>query len=128
MEIFICCVYVHVCGCVCVQTITFLCSALCISLNRTCLLAIHNITHSLSPHHQNHESWHNSMVERRAQFPSSSSSSYPPLPSSPSLELAFSAASWNVSMRRVRSQGRFLPRKTYSDRIEGGGGGGGGSD
>ncbi len=118
MEIFIWCVCVHICVCVCVcpkpshsssSTLVYKSKS---SLG-TCLLAIHNITHSLS-------FWTIHIIRTTKAGTIAwwkeepSFLSFSPLPSppllplySPSLELAFSAASWNVSMRRVRSQGRF---------------------
>lgn len=89
----------------------------------TCLLAIHNITHSLS-------FWTIHIIRTTKagtiawwKGEPSFLPSPPLLPLySPSLELAFSAASWNVSVRRVRSQGRFsAQKKPHSDRSEGGG-------
>lgn len=114
------CLTVCVCGCVCpnhhIPPLRSVYKSKSSSL-RTCLHAIHNITHSLSflnyPHHQRHESWHNSMMEKESPVSSPSHPSPPFLLFSivPSPMLAFSTASWNVSMRRVRSQGCFLCKK-----------------
>lgn len=109
-------VRVSICVCVCVSKPSHSSSSTLVYKSKssleTCLLAIHNITHSLS-------FWTIHIIRTTKagtiawwKGEPSFLPSPPLLPLySPSLELAFSAASWNVSVRRVRSQGRFSAQK-----------------